>query len=61
MARPLTAKSLSEAERQLLSRSAVRVLQKSEYRLADVPALVLRAAAGPRANPASDVMHTAAH
>ena len=45
----LTAKSLSEAERQFLSRSAVRVLQKGEYRLADVAALVLRAASGARA------------
>jgi CheY-like chemotaxis protein len=45
----LTAKSLSDAERQLLSRSAVRVLQKGEYRLADVAALVLRAASGARA------------
>ena len=44
----LTAKSLSEAERQFLSRSAVRVLQKGEYRLADVAALVLRAASGAR-------------
>jgi signal transduction histidine kinase len=44
----LTAKSLSEAERQFLSRSAVRVLQKGEYRLADVAALVLRAATGSR-------------
>ena len=41
----LTAKSLTEAERQFLSRSAVRVLQKGEHRLADVAALVLRAAA----------------
>jgi CheY-like chemotaxis protein len=45
----LTAKSLTEAERQFLSRSAVRVLQKGEYRLADVAALVLRAASGARA------------
>jgi hypothetical protein len=44
----LTAKSLSDAERQFLSRSAVRVLQKGEYRLADVAALVLRAASGAR-------------
>jgi CheY-like chemotaxis protein len=44
----LTAKSLTEAERQFLSRSAVRVLQKGEYRLADVAALVLRAASGAR-------------
>ena len=43
----LTAKSLSEAERQFLARSAVRVLQKGEYRLADVAALVLRAARAP--------------
>ena len=41
----LTAKSLSEAERQFLSRTAVRVLQKGQHRLADVAALVLRAAA----------------
>jgi CheY-like chemotaxis protein len=47
----LTAKSLSEAERQFLSRSAVRVLQKGEYRLADVAALVLRAASGARSAP----------
>jgi CheY-like chemotaxis protein len=47
----LTAKSLSEAERQFLSRSAVRVLQKGEYRLADVAALVLRAASGARIAP----------
>jgi CheY-like chemotaxis protein len=47
----LTAKSLSEAERQVLSRSAVRVLQKGEYRLADVAALVLRAASGARVAP----------
>jgi CheY-like chemotaxis protein len=47
----LTAKSLSEAERQFLSRSAVRVLQKGEYRLADVAALVLRAASGARVAP----------
>jgi len=40
----LTAKSLTEAERQFLSRSAVRVLQKGEHRLADVASLVLRAA-----------------
>jgi signal transduction histidine kinase/DNA-binding transcriptional ArsR family regulator len=49
----LTAKSLSEAERQFLSRSAVRVLQKGEYRLADVAALVLRAASGARIAPPS--------
>jgi len=40
----LTANGLTEAERQFLSRSAVRVLQKGEHRLADVAALVLRAA-----------------
>jgi signal transduction histidine kinase len=40
----LTAKSLTEAEREFLARSTVRVLQKGEYRLADVAALVLRAA-----------------
>ena len=44
----ITSKSLTEAERQYLSRTAVRVLQKGEHRLADVAALVLRAAAGTR-------------
>jgi CheY-like chemotaxis protein len=43
----LTAKSLTDAERQFLARSAVHVLQKGEYRLADVAALVLRAARAP--------------
>ena len=47
----LTAKSLTEAERQFLSRTAVRVLQKGEHRLADVAALVLRAAAGTQLPP----------
>jgi signal transduction histidine kinase len=42
----LSAKSLTEAERQFLARTAVRVLQKGEHRLSDVAALVLRAAAG---------------
>jgi signal transduction histidine kinase len=41
----LSAKSLSEAERQFLARTAVRVLQKGEHRLSDVASLVLRAAA----------------
>jgi CheY-like chemotaxis protein len=41
----LTAKSLTDREREFLSRSAVRVLQKGAHRLADVAALVLRAAA----------------
>ena len=41
----LTAKSLTEAERQFLSRTAARVLQKGAHRLADVASLVLRAAA----------------
>ena len=45
--------SLSDAERQFLSRSAVRVLQKGEYRLADVAALVLRAASGARVGDAA--------
>jgi CheY-like chemotaxis protein len=40
----LTAKSLTEAERQFLARTAVRVLQKGEHRLADIAAMVLRAA-----------------
>jgi signal transduction histidine kinase/CheY-like chemotaxis protein len=44
----LTAKSLTEAERQFLSRTAARVLQKGQHRLADVAALVLRAAEGTR-------------
>jgi CheY-like chemotaxis protein len=56
----LTAKSLTEAERQFLSRSAVRVLQKGEPRLADVAALVLRAAvrAGRGAPPDGDQLTT---
>ena len=37
-------KTLTEAERQFLSRTAARVLQKGQHRLADVAALVLRAA-----------------
>lgn len=44
----LSAKSLTSAERAFLGRSAVRVLQKGEHRLADVAALVLRAASGVR-------------
>ena len=40
----LTAKSLTAAERQFLSRTAARVLQKGAHRLADVASLVLRAA-----------------
>jgi signal transduction histidine kinase len=44
----LTAKSLTAAERRFLSRTAVRVLQKGEHRLADVAALVTRAAARTR-------------
>ena len=40
----LTAKSLTDAERQFLSRTAGRVLQKGAHRLGDVAALVLRAA-----------------
>ncbi len=44
----LTAKTLTEAEREFLSRTAIRVLQKGEHRLADVASLVLRAAAGVR-------------
>ena len=42
----LTAKSLTEAERRFLSRSAVKVLQKGEHRLSDVATLVLGAALG---------------
>jgi CheY-like chemotaxis protein len=49
----LTAKTLTEAERQFLSRAAVRVLQKGEHRLADVATLVIRAAA--RSRTAGDV------
>lgn len=45
----LTAKSLTEAERRFLSRTAVKVLQKGEHRLSDVAALVLRAAMGAEA------------
>jgi signal transduction histidine kinase len=53
----LTAKTLTEAERQFLSRTAVRVLQKGEHRLADIAALVLRAAmrAGAPASPPAEV------
>jgi signal transduction histidine kinase len=40
----LSAKSLSDAERHYLARTAVRVLEKGQHRLADVAALVLRAA-----------------
>ena len=40
----LTAKTLTEAERQFLARTAVRVFQKGSHHLADVTALVLRAA-----------------
>jgi signal transduction histidine kinase len=40
----LSAKTLTEAERKFLARTAVRVLQKGEHRLNDVAALVLRAA-----------------
>jgi signal transduction histidine kinase len=42
----LSAKNLTEPERRFLARTAVQVLQKGEHRLADVAALVLRAAAG---------------
>ena len=42
----LSAKSLTAAERAYLARTASRVVQKGEHRLADVAALVLRAAAG---------------
>jgi hypothetical protein len=49
---PRPAKSLSEAERRFLARSAVRVLQKGGYRLADVASLVLRAAARTPTTPA---------
>jgi signal transduction histidine kinase len=40
----LTAKSLTEGERRFLASTAVKVLQKGAHRLADVAALVLRAA-----------------
>jgi signal transduction histidine kinase len=43
----LTAKTLTEAEREFLSRTADQVLQKGQHRLADVAALVLRAAGEP--------------
>ncbi len=49
----LSAKSLTEAERQFLARTASRVLQKGEHRLADVAALVLRAAGTARVVPPS--------
>jgi signal transduction histidine kinase len=49
----LTAKSLTEAERRFLARTAVRVLQKGEHRLAAVAALVLRAAARTGRGPAA--------
>jgi len=44
----LTAKSLTDRERQFLSRTAARVLQKGAHRLGDVAALVMRAAARTR-------------
>jgi DNA-binding NarL/FixJ family response regulator len=44
----LTAKSLTDAERRLLARTAAGVLQKGSHHLADVAALVLRAAAHAR-------------
>ena len=56
----LTAKSLTEAERQFLSRSAVRVLQKGEHRLADVAALVLRAAMRASPRPEREAVETPA-
>jgi CheY-like chemotaxis protein len=40
----LTAKSLTDAERQFLSRTAARVLQKGEHRLSDIASLIIRAA-----------------
>ncbi|HEX5972177.1 MAG TPA: response regulator [Gemmatimonadaceae bacterium] len=46
----LTAKSLTEAERRFLTRTAVRVLQKGEHRLADIASLVRRAAESSRAS-----------
>lgn len=55
----LTAKTLTDAERQFLARTAVRVLQKGEHRLSDIATLVIRAASRSRAGvnarqPASD-------
>ena len=50
----LTAKTLTDAERQFLTRSAVRVLQKGEHRLADVASLVLRAAISAKGSAAAD-------
>ena len=44
----LTAKTLTEAERQFLARTAARVLQKGEHRLADIANLVVRAASRSR-------------
>jgi signal transduction histidine kinase len=46
----LTAKSLTEAERRFLTRTAVRVLQKGEHRLGDIASLVRRAAESARAS-----------
>lgn len=40
----LTAKTLTDSEREFLARSATRVLRKGEHRLSDVATLVLRAA-----------------
>jgi CheY-like chemotaxis protein len=51
----LSAKSLSEKERAFLARTAVRVLQKGEHRLADIASLVLRAAGGGFTTPAGSV------
>jgi CheY-like chemotaxis protein len=42
----LSAKTLTRAEREFLSRTAIRVLQKGEHRLSDVASLVMRASMG---------------
>ncbi len=44
----LTSKSLTEAERQFLARTAVRVFQKGSHRLPEVASLVMRAASHTR-------------
>ena len=44
----LTAKSLTEAERQFLASTAVKIFEKGSHHLADVAALVVRAAAQTR-------------
>jgi signal transduction histidine kinase len=54
----LSAKTLTPAEREFLSRTAIRVLQKGEHRLGDVASLVMRAAVGAGGGGASAVAGT---